>query len=287
MAPKYRQQQERWPLFIWLGLLLIAIFWPVNWLLEGLRTHWAFFPLWLGYVLTVEGITFRRQGDALLTRNWQAFLLLFPLSVPFWWLFEAFNSRMQYWQYYPVESFSDLEYAILCSISFSVVLPAIFSTAELFTTFSWLRRISKGFSLGRRRGTVVLFFLLGWIFLGIALIWPAYGAAFLWMSLYFILDPINYWLGRPALLRQTARGDWRLVLALWSGSLVCGFFWEMWNYYSLPKWQYDVPFVDFWPVFEMPLLGYLGYLPFSLEIYAIYSLLSTLLPEKLRIFPEI
>jgi len=92
------------------------------------------------------------------------------------------------------------------------------------------------------------------------------------MSLYLILDPINAWLGHRSILNYTTQADWRPVWALWLASLICGFFWEMWNYYSYPKWFYQVPFVDSWYVFEMPLLGYLGYLPFSLELFAVYHL---------------
>jgi len=47
-------------------------------------------------------------------------------------------------------------------------------------------------------------------------------------------------------------------------ALVCGFFWEMWNYYSLAKWVYSIPYVHRFQLFEMPVLGYLGYLPFGL-----------------------
>jgi hypothetical protein len=47
---------------------------------------------------------------------------------------------------------------------------------------------------------------------------------------------------------------------------VCGFFWEAWNFYSYPKWVYHVPFVSWLKLFEMPLLGYGGYLPFALEV---------------------
>ena len=42
----------------------------------------------------------------------------------------------------------------------------------------------------------------------------------------------------------------------------------MWNFYSLPKWTYTIPYVGFWHVFEMPLLGYLGYLPFGIVVFA-------------------
>ena len=57
------------------------------------------------------------------------------------------------------------------------------------------------------------------------------------------------------------------LLAL--GALVCGFFWEMWNYYSFPKWTYHTPGAEFLKIFEMPLLGYGGDIPFALELYAL------------------
>ena len=81
-------------------------------------------------------------------------------------------------------------------------------------------------------------------------------------------------LGNRSLLRYTAAGNWRPHLALSLGCLICGFFWEMWNYYSYPKWIYDVPVVGFLRVFEMPLLGYLGYLAFAWELFALYHLLA-------------
>lgn len=284
-TPETSAGAGQWPLFGWLGLGLIAFFWPLNWLLDGLRTHWGFFPLWLGYILTVEGLTYYRRGRSLLSQHPRAYWTLFAFSAPFWWLFEWFNQRTGYWIYTPVDSFSDFEYAFWCTISFSVVMPAVFSTTELMTTFRWFRQAPPGPRIGRRPRTVAAFFVLGWAMLAVVLLWPAYGAAFLWMGLYFVLDPVNYWRDHPTLLRQTARGDWRLVLSLWAGCLLCGFFWECWNYYSSPKWIYDVPFVDFWHIFEMPLVGYLGYLPFALELYALYALLSAWLPEEWMVFP--
>jgi hypothetical protein len=47
--------------------------------------------------------------------------------------------------------------------------------------------------------------------------------------------------------------------------VICGFFWEMWNLHSLAKWVYSIPYVHVGKVFEMPILGYAGYLPFGLE----------------------
>jgi hypothetical protein len=53
------------------------------------------------------------------------------------------------------------------------------------------------------------------------------------------------------------------VLQWACAALCCGFFWEMWNAGSYMKWSYRVPLVDAFHIFEMPLLGYAGYLPFG------------------------
>ena len=59
-------------------------------------------------------------------------------------------------------------------------------------------------------------------------------------------------------------GDWRKITSYALAALVCGFFWELWNYYSLVRWIYDVPYVNALHIFEMPLLGYAGYIPFGI-----------------------
>jgi hypothetical protein len=123
-------------------------------------------------------------------------------------------------------------------------------------------------------------FAAGWVMLALLLRWPLYFFPFVWGSVYLIIEPINVWLGNRSLLDWTASGDWRPVIALAVGCLICGFFWEMWNFYSYPKWDYDVPFVDFLRVFEMPLLGYLGYIPFSWELFALYHLVAGIAGRK-------
>lgn len=112
------------------------------------------------------------------------------------------------------------------------------------------------------------------------LAYPTYFFPFLWLSVYFILEPLNVLLKNKSLFEYTTSRDWRPVLALWLGCLICGFFWEMWNFFSYPKWIYDVPFVNFLNIFEMPLLGYGGYLPFALELFALYHLIIGIFGQK-------
>jgi hypothetical protein len=46
----------------------------------------------------------------------------------------------------------------------------------------------------------------------------------------------------------------------------------MWNTGSLARWEYSIPYVDRFRLFEMPALGYAGYLPFGIECAAIAAL---------------
>jgi hypothetical protein len=282
------RQTKHWPNHGWLGVGLVAIFWTLNWSLPGLRTHWGFFPLWLGYCLTVDGLVFQNKGSSLLTRNPAAYVGMFLISAPAWWLFEVLNWRTQNWYYDGGHFFTTFQYIVLASFSFSTVMPAVFGTAELASTFNWLQRIGHGPQLVPTPIKLVSFFVAGWLMLALVLFWPRYFYPFIWLSVYFILAPLNVWLGHRSLSEYTAVGDWRPILALWMGCLICGFFWEMWNFYSYPKWVYRVPFVNFWHIFEMPLLGYLGYLPFALELFALYHLVIGLLKrDDLRSFVQV
>lgn len=261
---------KRWPLHGWIGVWLLAVAWTLNWSMSGLRTHLLFFFLWLGYCLTVDALVHYRKGTSLLTRSSLDYLMLFLISAPAWWLFELINWRTQNWFYGGRECFTDLQYALMASLSFSTVMPAVFGTAELAGTFGWLKGIGAGPRMAPGRRITLFLFILGWLMLAALLIRPLYFFPFVWLSVFFLLEPLNVWLGYPTLLNDTGRGDWRPLIALGTGCLICGFFWEMWNFYSYPKWFYRVPFVDFFRIFEMPILGYGGYIPFSFELFALY-----------------
>lgn len=271
-------RNKKYPIHGWLGLILVAIFWFLSWYLDGVRTHLAFFPLWLGYILTIDGFVFMRKGSSLLSRGKKGFILLFVFSIPFWWLFELLNEVVQNWNYTGRENFSDLEYALFASLNFSTVLPAVFISAELMSTFK-IPAFEKTF-LKTGQKLPLLFFISGWIMLGLLLLWPQLFFPLVWISVYFIVEPVNYWLGFKTLLHSTEKANWQPVWNLWTGVLICGFFWEMWNFYSFPKWTYDLPYLDVLEVFEMPLAGYLGYLPFSLELFALYNLVIGFLGVK-------
>jgi len=113
---------------------------------------------------------------------------------------------------------------------------------------------------------------------------PKYAFPFTWLWLFLLIDPLNSLRGRASLIAQIAQGEWRQVIALSLGVLICGFFWEMWNSHAMPKWYYTVPFFGFGKIFEMPVLGYLGYIPFGWELYALYHFVWGVLGRKVQAF---
>jgi hypothetical protein len=283
MTEKMEGRSGRWPLHGRLGLTLVAVFWILNWFLSGLRTHWGFFPLWLGYALTIDALVFLRKGSSLLTRNPAAYAGLFLVSAPAWWLFELINLRTQNWIYLGEEAFSSFQFAALSTLSFSTVMPAVFGTAELAGTCGRLRRIGPGPAFVLTPAFLCGMFTAGCAMLFLLLLWPDLFFPLVWTAVYCLIDPLNVRMGNRSLLDDLARGDWRPVIALGVGCLICGFFWEMWNFLSYPKWVYRIPYAAWLHVFEMPLPGYLGYLPFSLELFALYHLVTgPLLPERNR-----
>src|SRR5215471_17295325 len=134
----------RWPSRGWIGLVLVGVCWPLNWILPGVRTAYLFFPLWLGYILVVDALVWGRTGNSLWLRSRRDFMLLFVVSAPVWWLFELINLRTANWEYLGRDLFSPLQFNLLSTISFSVVVPAVFETAELMRSFSCMEGLASG-----------------------------------------------------------------------------------------------------------------------------------------------
>lgn len=264
--------KRKYPPQLCIGLVLILLAWPVAWLHLPPISYFTFLYLWLGYIFTLDGLNVLRHGSSLLTRSPLHFALLFVLSAPVWWIFEFLNAFTQNWHYLGGSVYGG--YAeLIATVHFATVIPAVFETWELLRSFEWVQRAKRARPAIVNRFLEVATFTLGWVSLACLLIGPSVAFGLLWMWLLMVLDPLNAWLGRPSLLRQIKQGDWRNILSLGAAGLLCGFCWEMWNFYSFPKWFYTVPHVGFWKVFEMPLLGYLGYIPFTMELYAIYHFL--------------
>jgi hypothetical protein len=264
-------RRYRMPIWGWFGLGAMLISWGIAWtrapVFASVQRH-SFLMLWLSYILLVNGLCVWRSGRSPMTRDRRGYLMLFPASAGFWWFFEYLNRFVQNWYYEGAEVFSRGEYIIFASLSFATVLPAVISTAALLETVPALNRPFTDLpklrsSQPRRLGIGVLLVAA----LGLALIgvWPSLLFPLPWLSPLIIGCALAGIAGRPSVLSPLAEGDWRRLVIPPLAALICGFFWEMWNLHSLAKWVYSIPYVHVGKIFEMPVLGYAGYLPFGIE----------------------
>ncbi len=258
------------------GMALVAVFWTLSWQPWGhpLLRGWFFFCLWLGYVLTVDGLAWFRSGTSPASRGWRSWLMLFLVSIPAWWLFEYLNRFLGNWEYLGLAAYGELTHAFFASLSFSTVIPAVLTTAELLASWRRPAADTRWLALPMSPRALTAWIALGLLLLAGLVVWPRFLFPATWLAVFFVLDPVNRLAGRPSIAAHVEAGDWRLVVWLGAAALTCGIFWEMWNWHASPKWVYHVPFVGFAKVFEMPVLGYLGYIPFGLELYALYHFIA-------------
>ena len=271
----------RLPWWGWVGVLAGMLFWILAWSrfswFAGFQPH-TFSPLWFAYILVVNALCWRQTGHSLMTDRPVYFLLLFPVSAAFWWFFEYLNRFVQNWYYLGVD-FSPWSYFWYATLPFSTVLPAVLSTRTLLLATDWIKHGYGHFrpiKISRPRSVASCLLLLSATGLTAIGVWPNYLFPLLWVSPLLIVISLQVLFKQQHALSELAAGDWRGAVSAALAAAICGVFWEMWNYYSLAKWEYSVPLVNRFKIFEMPLLGYAGYFPFGLECAVIGSMLGQL-----------
>lgn len=258
------------PVWGYVGVVLVIAAWVLAWTrfpwFQDFQ-HLTFGPLWLGYIVVMNALACQRAGRCLLRDEPGRLALLFLLSSGFWWYFEYLNAYVRNWHYAGLPPMADFDYFWQASLAFSVVLPGILSTRDWLATFP---RLDYGLAhfrplRVRRAGAWAWFWLLlAAAALVLLPVWPHYLYMMLWVAPLVLLAAVQVLSGRRTLFHPLRRGDWRPLMLPALAALVCGLFWETWNYRSLAHWEYTVPFVGHWSLFEMPLLGYAGYLPFGM-----------------------
>ncbi|HZL97259.1 MAG TPA: hypothetical protein VFB91_00960 [Terriglobales bacterium] len=257
------------PRWGWAGAGLGAASWILAWgrfpWMGGFQAH-TFTPLWIAFILLVNAFTVRRTGRCLMLSRTRPFLLLFPVSAGFWWSFEYINRFVGNWRYVGVTEFGAVEYFLFATLPFSTVLPAVLSTRELLLSYPRLDgafREWRPLSPGRPGAIGLAALLLSCAALFAVGIVPDFAFPLVWVAPPTLLISLAALRGEPHALSGIASGDWRPAVSSVLAALLCGFFWETWNFGSYAKWVYSIPYVDALHVFEMPLLGYAGYLPFG------------------------
>ncbi len=284
--PRTRAVTTSFPWWGFAGLALGALAWVFAWTrfswLAPLQLH-SFTPLWIAYIVVVNALTRQRSGSCMLTGRPLLFLTLFPVSAAFWWFFEYLNRFVQNWYYVEVDSFSAAGYAVSASVSFSTVLPAVLGTRDLLLTYPLLQSAFTSWqpvSIRHPRLLGACVFAVSCCCLFLIGIVPNMLYPLVWIAPCLLLVSLQAMFSQATIFQGLARGDWRGIVSAAAAALACGFFWELWNCYSLAKWIYAVPYVHRFRIFEMPLLGFAGYLPFGLECAVVGSAVAGIFRES-------
>ncbi len=274
------------PAWGWIALAWLGMAWYLAWVRPkwlGPLADFTFTPLWLGYIGLVNALCYKRTGSCLLVQRPKFFAWLFPSSALFWWYFEYLNRFVGNWHYLGAENLTAWQYFWRATLPFSTVLPATVSTLALLCTFFGPAQGLPPLRLHHPRRWALgglIFGCLGLVGVGR---WPQWFFPLLWLAPLILFVAMQVLMGDRNYFYPLRQGRWEVVALPMLAGLICGFFWEMWNYFSVPKWMYTVPFVSSFKVFEMPVLGYAGYLPFGLECALVADWLDKFLRPSRKI----
>ena len=245
-----------------------------------------FTPLaWTGYILAVDAAVYALRGRSLLRSTPSRFVSVALWSIPLWVIFEGYNLHLQNWIYVGLHPLSLTAELAGRAWAYATITPALFETAELFATLGYFEKASGrgGSWLVRMRRPARM---VGILFLLVPLLLPHSIAVYLfgavWIGFILLLEPVNYARGYPSLLRDVEQGRGQRLYSLLASGMLCGLLWEFWNYWALAKWHYVFPIGQEWKIFEMPLVGYVGFPFFAWECFAMYHFVTGELGRRIE-----
>jgi len=234
---------------------------------------WLYHAAWYPTITLMAALVARREGRDPLTANPIHALSLFAWSAVFWFFFELLNWRLSNWYYVNVPA-DRLERWIGISLAFATVLPAIFLAARLLETWGLIRRVGTVPMLVTPLG-LRLASWAGIVFLALPLAWPQFFFPLVWGATTLLAEPALYRRApRWSLIADLERGDAGRVIRLLVGGAGVGLLWELYNSVARSRWIYTVPGLENLKLFEMPLLGFLGFPVFALECWSVFHLLA-------------
>jgi len=263
----------------WLGLLLLLV--SEYCLFRKIEPFcsWFYCFAWWSYILLADNLLLRLRGRSLLSGRRRELRRMLPLSVFIWLIFEGYNLAIRNWVYSDVPADIWIRWPGYY-VAFATVLPGVFITTDLIehVLFGGRERhfASESEELSVRPSAVPspAFLVLGLVFSAAPLISPRWFFPAVWLGPIFLLDPVLERLGLQSLSLQITSGNRRRIFSLLLGGLLCGLLWEFWNYWATSRWIYSIPYFGEWKIFEMPLLGFLGFPPFALECWILYHLFA-------------
>lgn len=264
-----KQRILRLNLYVGLALFLMAA--VLLYLENPFMKTWFYCFAWWSFILFLDSLNFRKSKSSPLSQSTEEFLFSAFISVFVWLVFELFNLRLKNWSYHDLPP-STVERWLGYFIAYATVIPAIREISFFIQGFIK----GRGFSPFRFKASSTLlkvFILFGILIVFLVLRWPTLFFPLVWLCFILLLEPLNYWLQNDTFIVDQEKGDWSRIWSWVLAGIVAGFFWECWNFWAGSHWEYSLPYMNFWRVFQMPVFGYTGFMPFALEVFAFYQLL--------------
>lgn len=254
----------RWPRWVaWGGLSLGAAITAALGGAGGLAQP----LLVLGLTLLAAAHMERRTGTSLVSQRPLWFALLFPVSAAAGWAFHWLNQFLQLWTYPGSGEESAIPFVLARTLDYATLLPALLALRQwlagwppLLDVCTRARRIEG--SSNTQEGW--LYLAAGSIGLAGAAIWPdAIWPLSLVAPLMLALGMQQVG-GSPTLFAGTREGDWSRILIPALAALLLGLLIQGWNWLIGPSWVFELPLIQVWPLFGLPLPAYAGLLPLGL-----------------------
>ena len=231
---------------------------------------WFYCFAWWSLLLALDGWKARRTGGSFVFDAGREFLFSAFLSVPVWLMFELFNLRLRNWSYHGLPPSLPERWAGYF-LAFATVIPALKILAGLIRSFGVKTiRIRRGLTVSPELLRICA--ASGLTCLALTLVWPKIFFPLVWLGFIFLVEPLNYGRRGPSLLRGLEEGDAALPVVWMLAGLAAGILWELLNFWAGSHWEYHIPYLNFGRIFQMPVFGFGGFLPFALEIFAIDAL---------------
>lgn len=234
--------------------------------------NWYYISAWYPTILVLDAVQAKLTGRYYLISRPGFAVSLLGWSAVLWFFFEVVNVRVANWYYVFLPPDRTARW-LGTTISFMTVFPAIFLAERILAsrnTFAGMRWPT--FGVGPR--LLVGVFAAGVAFAALSLVWPHAFFPMIWGALTLLVEPLNYHLDRSrSLLADLSHGRPGRLLRFLAAGLAVGFLWELYNIESRSKWIYTVPGFENFKLFEMPLLGFLGFPVFALDCFVVYQAL--------------
>ncbi len=264
-------------LYGYFGLLLIILAEINFYFVVQPFALWYMSIIWIGYILFIDSIVYKLKKKSLLSSYTKEFAFMCILSIPFWLIFEFYRILTNSWIY--------VNYTLATEVaSFLTFIPSVLETFTLIIALGVFSNQKKQ-KTDRPVSHIALFASMIVFGIAVSLIpfaLPEIGFPFIVVGMLLLMDPLCRLVKAPSVAQKFSIGRKDVLYGLFLTGIIVGFLWEFWNFQAVPKWIYNISYLPLSNVklFELPIAGYLGYLPLAVDIYLFYVFFRSFIFKK-------